>query len=95
LKYFKNISFYIVLFVMLLAFLVIVQSRPVEKEQKYSQLISDIHNGKVQEIILEDNKATVKYFMNEINDLIREGELEFRSKVPYSRRGGFLYCLLW
>ncbi|HOP91912.1 MAG TPA: ATP-dependent zinc metalloprotease FtsH [Acetivibrio thermocellus] len=100
-KYFKNISFYIVLFVMLLAFLVIVQSRPVEKEQKYSQLISDIHNGKVQEIILEDNKATVKYkeegqrdqfvyipdvevFMNEINDLIREGELEFRSKVPYS-----------
>ncbi|UWV48498.1 ATP-dependent zinc metalloprotease FtsH [Acetivibrio thermocellus] len=86
---------------MLLAFLVIVQSRPVEKEQKYSQLISDIHNGKVQEIILEDNKATVKYkeegqrdqfvyipdvevFMNEINDLIREGELEFRSKVPYS-----------
>jgi len=46
---------------MLLAFLVIVQSRPVEKEQKYSQLISDIHNGKVQEIILEDNKATVKY----------------------------------
>jgi len=57
LKYFKNISFYIVLFVMLLAFLVIVQSRPVEKEQKYSQLISDIHNGKVQEIILEDNKA--------------------------------------
>jgi len=22
--------------------------------------------------------------MNEINDLIREGELEFRSKVPYS-----------
>lgn len=100
-KYFKNISFYIVLFVMLLAFLVIVQSRPVEKEQKYSQLISDIHNGKVQEIILEDNKATVKYkeegqrdqfvyipdvevFMNEINDLIREGELEFRSKIPYS-----------
>ncbi|WP_265445714.1 ATP-dependent zinc metalloprotease FtsH [Acetivibrio straminisolvens] len=100
-KYFKNISFYIVLFVMLLAFLVIVQSRPVEKEQKYSQLIGDIQNGKVQEIILEDNKATVKYkeegqrdqfvyipdvevFMNEINDLIRQGELEFRSRVPYS-----------
>jgi cell division protease FtsH len=86
---------------MLLAFLVIVQSRPVEKEQKYSQLIGDIQNGKVQEIILEDNKATVKYkeegqrdqfvyipdvevFMNEINDLIRQGELEFRSRVPYS-----------
>jgi len=101
LKYFKNISFYIVLFVMLLAFLVVVQSRPVEKEQKYSQLISDIQNGKVQEIILEDNKATVKYkgegqrdqfvyipdvevFMNEINNLIRQGELEFRSRVPYS-----------
>ncbi|HOM01334.1 MAG TPA: ATP-dependent zinc metalloprotease FtsH [Acetivibrio sp.] len=100
-KYFKNISFYIVLFVMLLAFLVVVQSRPVEKEQKYSQLISDIQNGKVQEIILEDNKATVKYkgegqrdqfvyipdvevFMNEINNLIRQGELEFRSRVPYS-----------
>jgi len=86
---------------MLLAFLVVVQSRPVEKEQKYSQLISDIQNGKVQEIILEDNKATVKYkgegqrdqfvyipdvevFMNEINNLIRQGELEFRSRVPYS-----------
>jgi len=32
--------------------------------------------------------------MNEINDLIREGELEFRSKVLIRRRGGFLYCLL-
>jgi len=101
LKYFKNISFYIVLFVMLLAFLVVVQSRPAEKEQKYSQLISDIQNGKVQEIILEDNKATVKYkeegqrdqfvyipdvevFMDEVKDLIRQGDLEFRSRVPYS-----------
>ncbi len=100
-KYFKNISFYIVLFVMLLAFLVVVQSRPAEKEQKYSQLISDIQNGKVQEIILEDNKATVKYkeegqrdqfvyipdvevFMDEVKDLIRQGDLEFRSRVPYS-----------
>jgi len=86
---------------MLLAFLVVVQSRPAEKEQKYSQLISDIQNGKVQEIILEDNKATVKYkeegqrdqfvyipdvevFMDEVKDLIRQGDLEFRSRVPYS-----------
>lgn len=100
-KYFKNISFYIVLFVMLLAFLVVVQSRPSEKEQKYSQLISDVQSGKVQEIILEDNKATIKYkeegqrdqfvyipdvevFMDEVNDLIRQGELDFRSRVPYS-----------
>jgi len=60
LKYFKNISFYIVLFVMLLAFLVIVQSRPVEKEQSIPAYKRYSH-GKVQEIILEDNKATVKY----------------------------------
>lgn len=60
-KYFKNISFYIVLFVILLALLVIAQSGPNQKEKKYSELINDIQNETVQEIVLEGNKATIKY----------------------------------
>jgi len=61
LKYFRNISFYIVLFVMLLAFLVVIQIGPDPKKAKYSELIMDIHEGKVQEVVLEGDKATVKY----------------------------------
>ncbi len=60
-KYFRNISFYIVLFVMLLAFLVVIQIGPDPKKAKYSELIMDIHEGKVQEVVLEGDKATVKY----------------------------------
>jgi len=61
LKYFRNISFYIVLFVMLLAFLVVIQIGPDPKKAKYSELVMDIHEGKVQEVVLEGDKATVKY----------------------------------
>ena len=60
-KYFRNISFYIVLFVMLLAFLVVIQIGPDPKKAKFSELIMDIHEGKVQEVVLEGDKATVKY----------------------------------
>ncbi|NLP13139.1 MAG: ATP-dependent metallopeptidase FtsH/Yme1/Tma family protein [Clostridium sp.] len=60
-KYFRNISFYIVLFVMLLAFLVVIQIGPDPKKAKYSELVMDIHEGKVQEVVLEGDKATVKY----------------------------------
>lgn len=60
-KYFRNISFYIVLFVMLLAFLVVIKIGPDPKKAKYSDLIRDIYDGKVQEVVLEGDKATVKY----------------------------------
>ncbi|HPD00151.1 MAG TPA: ATP-dependent zinc metalloprotease FtsH [Acetivibrio sp.] len=60
-KYFRNISFYIVLFVMLLAFLVVIRIGPDPKKGKYSDLIRDIYDGKVQEVVLEGDKATVKY----------------------------------
>jgi len=61
LKYFRNISFYIVLFVMLLAFLVVIQIGPDPKKGKYSDLVQDIREGKVQGIVLEENKATITY----------------------------------
>ncbi len=60
-KYFRNISFYIVLFVMLLAFLVVIQIGPDPKKGKYSDLVQDIREGKVQGIVLEENKATITY----------------------------------
>jgi cell division protease FtsH len=46
---------------MLLAFLVVIQIGPDPKKAKYSELVMDIHEGKVQEVVLEGDKATVKY----------------------------------
>lgn len=60
-KHFKNISFYIILTVILLAFLVLIQSGTDTKKQRYSDLIRDIHDGKVQEIVLKGDKALVQY----------------------------------
>ncbi|MFZ5987989.1 MAG: ATP-dependent zinc metalloprotease FtsH [Bacillota bacterium] len=58
-KHFKNISFYIVLFVILLAFLAIAQGGTDLKEKIYSDLINDIQNDRIQKIVLEGSKATV------------------------------------
>jgi len=46
---------------MLLAFLVVIRIGPDPKKGKYSDLIRDIYDGKVQEVVLEGDKATVKY----------------------------------
>jgi cell division protease FtsH len=46
---------------MLLAFLVVIKIGPDPKKAKYSDLIRDIYDGKVQEVVLEGDKATVKY----------------------------------
>jgi len=46
---------------MLLAFLVVIQIGPDPKKGKYSDLVQDIREGKVQGIVLEENKATITY----------------------------------
>lgn len=59
-KYFKGISFYIVLFVVILAVLTLYQGADKAVEMDYSELTQHIQNQNVDEIVLEGNKATVK-----------------------------------
>lgn len=59
-KYFKGISFYIVLFVIILAVLTFWQNTNNPLEMSYSDLLKNMQNGKVESIVLEGNKATVE-----------------------------------
>lgn len=60
-KYLKGISFYIVLFVIILAVLTILQGSDNPAEMNYSDLVKDIQTpNKVDTIVLEGNKATVQ-----------------------------------
>jgi cell division protease FtsH len=59
LKYFKGISFYIVLFVVILAILTFIQNTDNPVEMSYSDLLINIENNNVESIVLENNKATV------------------------------------
>ncbi|MCR4435149.1 MAG: ATP-dependent zinc metalloprotease FtsH [Clostridiales bacterium] len=58
-KYFKGISFYIVLFVVILAILTFIQNTDNPVEMSYSDLLINIENNNVESIVLENNKATV------------------------------------
>lgn len=58
-KYFKGLSFYIVLFVVILALLAFFKQSDNPAEMNYSELISDIQTNNVESIILEGNLATV------------------------------------
>lgn len=60
-KYFKGISFYIVLFVIILAILALVQGTDNPAQKIYSDLLREIDNGNVASIVLEGNKATVQF----------------------------------
>lgn len=63
-KYFKGISFYIVLFVIILAILALVQGTDNPAQKIYSDLLKQIDNANVDSIVLEGNKATVQFINN-------------------------------
>ncbi len=58
-KYLKGISFYIVLFVLILVIVSFVQNQDNPREIPYSTLLDEIYNNNVDKIILEGNKATI------------------------------------
>jgi cell division protease FtsH len=59
LKYLKGLSFYIVLFVIILFRLALSQGTDNPMDMDYSDLIREIHNNNVSEVALEGQKATV------------------------------------
>lgn len=63
-KYFKGLSFYIVLFVIIIFILMILQGTENPQEKSYSELLTEIHNANVKSIILQDDKATVEFVKN-------------------------------
>lgn len=58
-KYFKGLSFYIVLFVIILFILALSKGTDNPMDMDYSVLIREIHNNNVSEVVLEGQKATV------------------------------------
>lgn len=63
-KYFKGLSFYIVLFVIILFILTLYQSTDNPADMNYSDLLIGIQNNNVKTIVLEGNKATVEFHIN-------------------------------
>ncbi len=59
-KYFKGLSFYIVIFVLVLFILMIYASSGNPPELSYSQLLSQIENSNVKSIALKADEATVE-----------------------------------
>jgi len=92
LKYFKGISFYIVLLVIILAILSIFSLSQDPETKSYTHLLSQLN--KVQSISLEGNKATVvsqkeKYtviipsiekFMDEVNPYVKNNQIALEGK---------------
>jgi len=60
LKYFKGLSFYIVIFVIILFILTIVTSSGTSQELSYTEMLSQIQSGNVQSITLKGDVATVE-----------------------------------
>lgn len=65
-KYFKGLSFYIVLFVIILFILTLYQNTDNPIDMTYSELLIGIQNNNVKSITLEGNKATVEFIKNPI-----------------------------
>ena len=59
-KYFKGLSFYIVIFVIVLFMLTIFTSSGNPAELSYTEMISHIQNSNVQSITLQSDEATVE-----------------------------------
>ena len=59
-KYFRGISLYIVMFVIILAILTFWQNTDTPQPMSYSDLLKEIQNNNVNSIVLEGNKATVE-----------------------------------
>ncbi|NLD50504.1 MAG: AAA family ATPase, partial [Clostridiaceae bacterium] len=97
-KHFKGISFYIVLFVIILIFVVLYNSTGDNREKSYSDLMVAIQNDKVEEIVFDGSRATVKFrddtkrytvyildvtsFMQEVNEPINKGTFKLLNKLP-------------
>jgi len=60
LKYFKGLSFYIVLFVIILFILAMIQGGEKPRDMDYTRLLREIRNKNVNLIILEGNEATIE-----------------------------------
>jgi cell division protease FtsH len=60
LKYFKGLSFYIVLFVIILFILAMLQGGEKPKDMDYTRLLREIRNRNVTYIILEGNEAAIE-----------------------------------
>ena len=63
-KYFKGLSFYIDLFVIILFILTLAQSADNPAQLSYSDLLKGIRDDNVKSIMLEGNKATVEFKKN-------------------------------
>jgi len=68
LKYFRGLSFYIVLFVIILIILSLYQGSESSENIEYSELMTGIYNNNIDSIILEGNKATVEFKKNPYPD---------------------------
>jgi cell division protease FtsH len=98
LKHFKGISFYIVLFVIILIFATLFNQSGPDKTKTYSDLLVAIQKGSVEVIVLEGNEATVKFrddekkykviildiasFMEQVDEPIKSETMAFRNKLP-------------
>jgi cell division protease FtsH len=68
LKYFKGLSFYIVLFVIILFVLTLYQNTDTPAELTYSDLLRGISENNIETIVLEGDKATVTFKKNPIEN---------------------------
>ena len=59
-KYFKGLSVYIVIFVIILFMVTILTSPGTSYQMSYSELLSQIKNNNVQSVVLKGDEATVK-----------------------------------
>jgi len=64
LKYFKGLSFYIVLFVIIIFILMMLQGTDNPQEINYSELLNEINNSNVKTIVLQGDSATVEFINN-------------------------------
>lgn len=94
-KQFKNMSFYIILFIILILVLIVFQNGNKPDDMYYSDLIIQIREGNVEKIELEGNKAIVimKGEGNKVQTVYVPNVHLFSLQVEeyYTEEGGFEY----
>ncbi|MDQ2085113.1 ATP-dependent zinc metalloprotease FtsH [Herbivorax sp. ANBcel31] len=94
-KHFKNMSFYIVLFIILLLVIMLFQDGGKPDDMSYTELMTQIENGNVEEIILEGNEATITMVGEE--DKVETSYIpdvhlfSLQTEEYYKGEGGFNY----
>ncbi len=76
-RYFKGLSFYIILFVIIIFVLLLIQGSEGPQEKSYSELITQIQSGNVKSIVLQGEKATVEF-----NSQGAEGASKYVVNIP-------------